>query len=78
VGCKVEVADINAIETKLESEIAEDVKRVLEQLKRGSYHHYFGFNKALEEEGVSEGCCSLGDDYCLEADHKIMRPKKRH
>ena len=71
VGCMVEVTDINdlleKIETAKESN-ASDVVTAFEFLRDGSYSHYWAFDRALKNMGVTEGCCVLGTvdgvNYC--------------
>jgi hypothetical protein len=65
VGCMVEVTDINDLNVHLaEVQGIEDLEAVFENLRAGSYTHYWAFDTALKNMGVSEGCCSLGDDFC--------------
>ncbi len=65
VGCMVEVTDVN----DLNQDIAlvsdkPDIVSVFEFLRSGSYNHYWAFDRALKAIGVTEGCCSLGEEYC--------------
>ncbi len=66
VGCMIEVTDIADLETHLAqlSDTA-DLKTVFESLKSASGTHYNAFDTALKNMGVTEGCCVLGDEYCL-------------
>ena len=65
VGCKVEVTDINDLDRDiLLAGDAQDISLVFENLRAGSYAHYWAFDKALKNMGVSTGCCSLGDEFC--------------
>jgi hypothetical protein len=67
VGCMVEVTDINDLneDLALASESnASDVVTVFEYLRDGSYSHYWSFDSSLINEGISEGCCSLGTEWC--------------
>ncbi len=65
VGCLVEVTDINDLDSDLALvEGVEDITIVFENLRRGSYAHYWSFDTALKAQGVTDGCCSLGEDYC--------------
>jgi len=78
VGCMVEVTDVDDINRYLQNnETTPDMKIVLEHLKNGSYHHYWAFDRALKSLGVSEGCCSLGEDYCKTEDEypKVYGPQ---
>jgi hypothetical protein len=69
VGCMVEVADVNDLNDDIEIvEGAEDLTVVFESLRKGSYSHYWAFDKALKNIGVSDGCCTLGDEYCKTID----------
>ena len=71
VGCMVEVTDINDLDRYIASASASnasDVKAAFEFLRKGSYKHYWAFDKGLKNRGITEGCCSLGTiegvDYC--------------
>ena len=65
VGCMVEVTDINDLDRDLALVSAvPDVRTVFENLRAGSYNHYWAFDQALRSLGVATGCCSLGDAYC--------------
>jgi hypothetical protein len=67
VGCMVEVTDIDDLEDYIATAQragASDVVQTFDFLKRGSYNHYWAFDRALKQMGVSEGCCSLGREYC--------------
>lgn len=65
VGCMVEVTDINDLDRDIEvAGDAEDVVMVFENLREGSYSHYWAFDKVLKNMGVSDGCCSVGSEYC--------------
>lgn len=67
VGCMVEVTDINDLDEYLiqaTKSNASDVVTVFNFLRDGSYKHYWAFDKGLKNMNVSEGCCSLGNDYC--------------
>jgi hypothetical protein len=65
VGCMVEVTDINDLDRDiLAAEGAPDLVLVFENLRSGSYSHYWSFNTALQSMGVTEGCCVLGADFC--------------
>jgi hypothetical protein len=73
VGCKVEVTDISDLDRDiLLAGEAQDISLVFQNLRSGSYSHYWAFDKALKNIGVSEGCCSLGDEYCkTEAEYPL-------
>lgn len=71
VGCMVEVTDINDLVIDLalaNKENASDIVTSFEFLRDGSYSHYWAFDKALQNTGVTDGCCSLGTidgvNYC--------------
>ena len=67
VGCMVEVTDVNDLNIHIASsqEInAEDLLDTFDKLRSGSYSHYWSFDKGLKNMGVTDGCCSLGADYC--------------
>ena len=65
VGCMVEVTDVDDLNKWLD--VVKDqpaIVTVFENLRSGSYSHYWAFDTALKNLGVSEGCCVLGDEYC--------------
>jgi len=65
VGCMVEVTDVNDLnEDLLTVAGVDDLVTTLENLRSGSYNHYWAFDSALKAMGVVDGCCILGDDYC--------------
>lgn len=65
VGCMVEVTDINDLDRDIVvAGDAEDIVMVFENLRKGSYSHYWAFDKALKNMGVSDGCCAVGSEYC--------------
>ena len=67
VGCMVEVVDINDLNkymAQAQASNAQDVISVFNQLRQGSYNHYWAFDRALKNISVSNGCCSLGQEYC--------------
>ena len=72
VGCMVEVTDIDDLDkylTQAETDNApDDVISTFTTLRNDSYKHYWGFDTALIDLGISEGCCSIGEvngvDYC--------------
>lgn len=69
VGCMVEVVDVDDLDEfiKLSSD-ANDLIATFEYLKKGSFNHYWAFDKGLKNSGVSDGCCSLGSSYCKTQD----------
>ncbi len=65
VGCMVEVTDVEDLDKYIEiAGDAGDLVAVFGFLRSGSYNHYWAFDRALKNMGVSEGCCSLGEAYC--------------
>ena len=65
VGCLVEVTDINDLDSDIDiAQGADDIVLVFESLREGSYAHYWAFDSALKAQGITNGCCSLGDEYC--------------
>ena len=65
VGCKVEVTDVNDLNKDLVIATgAQDLVIIFENLRAGSYYHYWAFDKGLKNIGVTTGCCSLGNDFC--------------
>jgi hypothetical protein len=63
----VEVVDVNDLDeyiTLAEEANATDIIDAFNVLRDGSYSHYWAFDKGLKNIGVTEGCCSLGTDYC--------------
>ncbi|SFP24761.1 ferritin-like domain-containing protein [Hydrogenimonas thermophila] len=69
VGCMVEVTDINDLDKDIATASgADDLVMVFSNLRSGSYNHYWAFDSALKALGVSDGCCSAGEEYCKTAD----------
>jgi hypothetical protein len=69
VGCMVEVTDIEDLDKDLAVvEGIEDITKAFTFLRDGSYNHYWAFDQALKNMGVSDGCCSLGETYCKTAE----------
>jgi len=67
VGCMVEVVDVNDLNkyiTQATDSNASDVLSIFDFLRKGSYNHYWAFNKGLTKQGIADGCCSLGSEYC--------------
>lgn len=65
VGCMVEVVDIDDLDEYLalaEESNALDVLEVFNFLISGSYNHYWTFNDALVEMGITDGCCQMAKD----------------
>ncbi len=69
VGCMVEVTDINDLDHDIEIvQGADDIVSAFENLRDGSYSHYWAFDNALKAMGISDGCCTIGDDFCKTTD----------
>ncbi len=65
VGCMVEVTDVNDLNEYIEiAGDSLDLITVFSFLRSGSYNHYWAFDRALKNMGVTDGCCSLGEAYC--------------
>ena len=67
VGCMVEVVDIDDLDKYIEyaeKDNASDVLDVFTFLRNGSYTHYWAFNDGLVNKGITDGCCSLGTEWC--------------
>lgn len=65
VGCKVEVIDVNDLDAFIEQSAQNQaLVDTFTTLRAGSYEHYWTFHSALKKAGISNGCCSLGKDYC--------------
>jgi hypothetical protein len=67
VGCMVEVTDINDLNPKIDNAVesgAKDLEDAFKYLRDGSYNHYWAFNQGLQNLGIEDGCCSLGDEWC--------------
>jgi len=71
VGCMVEVTDIDDLDYYIdmaEEAEADDVVKAFDVLRKGSYNHYWAFDKGLKNIGIEDGCCSLGTighvNYC--------------
>ena len=64
VGCMVEVTDINDLDEDIkvaEDANATDIAAAFNVLRDGSYNHYWAFDKALKNIGVTNGCYYEGD-----------------
>jgi hypothetical protein len=67
VGCIVEVVDVDDLNnyiSEAERFNAKDVVQSYNFLRKGSYNHYWSFDRGLKQIGISDGCCSLGQKYC--------------
>jgi len=64
VGCMVEVTDINDLDKYIiqaQESNATDVEAAFDVLRDGSYKHYWAFDRALKNIGVTNGCYYEGD-----------------
>jgi hypothetical protein len=64
VGCIVEVVDIDDLDKYIkiaEASKADDVIETFTFLRDGSYNHYWTFDSALKNKGVSAGCCTWAE-----------------
>ncbi len=64
VGCIVEVVDVEDLNEEIAKIDNQDLILAFENLRQGSYNHYWAFDNALKTIGIEEGCCVLGDEYC--------------
>jgi hypothetical protein len=65
VGCMVEVTDINDLDKYIvDAGTNQALLDTFNILRDGSYQHYWAFDKGLVNMGISDGCCSLGSDFC--------------
>ena len=65
VGCMVEVTDIDDLDkyiTQAQDANATDIEAAFNTLRNGSYNHYWAFDKALKNIGVTNGCYYEGDE----------------
>ncbi len=61
----VEVTDVDDLDKYIEIAAGrEDLIETFDFLRSGSYNHYWAFDRALRNIGVSDGCCSLGEEFC--------------
>ena len=83
VGCMVEVTDVNDLDKYIkqaQDSNAQDVVSAFEFLRKGSYNHYWAFDKALKNLGVTNGCYYEGDELLTNKEGvypKMKRGKKR-
>jgi len=71
VGCMVEVTDVNDLDAYIalaQEANASDIEQAFEYLRSASYNHYWAFDRGLKNLGVTDGCCSLGSEYCRTLD----------
>jgi len=64
VGCMVEVVDVEDLLKYMKfakASNATDVEEVFDFLLKGSYNHYWAFDKGLKNIGVEKGCCAVND-----------------
>jgi len=71
VGCMVEVTDITDLDEKIiiaQESNATDVFDAFTVLRDASYNHYWAFDNGLQNIGITDGCCSIGEingvNYC--------------
>jgi hypothetical protein len=65
VGCMVEVTDIDDLDRFLVTAGNNQyLVDAFHYLRDGSYTHYWAFDSGLKSMGITDGCCSLGIDYC--------------
>ena len=77
VGCMVEVVDVNDLDKFIiDSAGNEALIDTFNILRDGSYNHYWAFDKGLVNMGVSDGCCSLGSEYCHKEYPQNSKEKK--
>jgi len=65
-ACMVEVVDVNDLNASIEQAQALGAFELVvafENLRSGSYNHYWAFDNALIQQGVPQGCGVLGADY---------------
>ena len=58
-----DVNDLDEFIATAEEVNATDLVAVFENLRVGSYNHYWAFDNALKAEGVVNGCASAGADF---------------
>ena len=69
VGCIVEVVDVDDLNHYMAD--AEDNTALIDTftiLREGSYAHYWSFDGGLKKLGITDGCCSVGVEFCKTAD----------
>ncbi len=65
IGSITEVGDVEDLDRYIKTAgNAVDLRYVFEFLRDGSILHYWAFDRALKELGVSEGACSISSRYC--------------
>ena len=73
VGCKIEVIDVDDLDTYIKlanSQNASDIVTIFKFLRKGSYNHYWAFHEGLKKNGIADGCCfeDEGVNYCKTLD----------
>jgi hypothetical protein len=66
VGCIIEVVDVDDLDkyiSQAEDAGASDVVDAFKFLRKGSYNHYWSFDRTLKKMGVEKGCGVLGSAY---------------
>ena len=64
VGCMVEVTDVEDLDKYIvmaEKSNATDIVDAFNILRKGSYNHYWAFDKGLKKAGIENGCFVEGD-----------------
>ncbi len=65
IGCMVEVQDIRDLTGFLgQVDGNKYLEKTFKYLVAGSQSHYWAYHYALIQNGVANGCCSVGADYC--------------
>jgi hypothetical protein len=68
LGCMVEVQDIRDLTGFLQQNDGNKyIEQTFKYLIAGSQSHYWAYHYALIERGITNGCCSAGQDYCKSA-----------
>ena len=68
VGCIVEVVNVKDLNEELSKTDNQDLTVAFEFLRQGSYNHYWAFDNMLKKQGISDGCCVLGERFCKTPD----------
>ena len=65
IGCITEVGDVEDLDRYIKiAGDAVDLRYVLEFLRDGSILHYWAFDRALKELGITDGACDISSRYC--------------
>ena len=79
VGCMVEVTDVNDLDKYIllaKESNASDIVDSFDILRKGSYNHYWAFDKGLKNAGVANGCFVEGD--ALLTNKEGIYPQNEH